>query len=86
MANIFEEIKAERARQDKQWGGPEHDDQHMPYRWFEFIRKQIRRYTPDAKKYSGFSSDDLVKVIRARLVRIAALAVAGIESIDRKTK
>lgn len=82
MNRIFQEIAIERERQDNQWGGPEHDDTRLYFDWFTFIRGQIRRYTPQSKDLPKIS--DRVKAIRSRLVKIAALAVAGIESIDRQ--
>lgn len=70
---IILEIKAERATQDAQWGGPDHDDEHGPDEFVTFIEHQIARSDrgrgPDA---------------RERLVKIAALAVAAVESYDRK--
>lgn len=73
---IYGEIGTERHNQDLQWGGPEHDDEHDPFNWFGFIYHQVdkgERETPET-----------AAKIRARLVKIAALAVAGIESIDRQ--
>ena len=35
--NIYDEIKAERVRQDSLWGGPEHDDTHNMIDWADFI-------------------------------------------------
>lgn len=43
---IIGEIQRERVRQDKLWGGPEHDDMHTPDDWLRFIRvfcRQSRR-------------------------------------------
>lgn len=39
--NIYDEIRAERERQDAKWGGPEHDDQHTAHDWWWFIRERI---------------------------------------------
>lgn len=72
MQNIFDEIKAERAAQDAQWGGPEHDDEHDVQDFLGFIEVQIQKYRSDTSS------------IRDRLVKIAALAVAGCESFDRQ--
>lgn len=71
MQHILEEIKAERAAQDAQWGGPEHDDTHDVQDFLGFIEAQIQKYRSDTSS------------IRDRLVKIAALAVAGCESFDR---
>lgn len=68
----YAEVQAERARQDEQWGGPSHDDQHDPVDWDGFIEYQA---------YWGREQDP-----RRRFVKIAALAIAAIESIDRKSQ
>ena len=72
-------IIKERKKQDEQWGGAEHDDTHNTDDWFGFIEHQIQKYkeAPTKDRYSFYEP-------RERLVKIAALAVAGIESIDRK--
>jgi len=66
------DILAERKRQDAQWGGPAHDDSHNIWDWLHFIDLQV------GKTREGPIDQ------RARLVKIAALALAAIESIDRK--
>lgn len=73
MSNrIIEDINSERAEQDRRFGGPWHDDDHTPDDWIKFIRKhatQALTATPTDYRYE--------------LVRIAALAVAAIQSVDR---
>lgn len=71
-----DEIRVERQNQDRQWGGPEHDDRHT---FFDF-KELIDRQASFIQKSRGDSAGNL-----QRLVKIAALAVAVIESIDRKT-
>lgn len=65
-----DDIAQERAAQDQQWGGPAHDDEHASADWVWLIRSQIDAADPNDP--------------RGRLVKIAALAIAGIESIDRR--
>lgn len=67
-------IALERCRQNEKWGGKEHDDLHFHKDWGEFIHLRTREigYSPTSK------------TTRKLLVQIAALALAGIESIDRK--
>jgi hypothetical protein len=62
---IFEEIRQERERQDTKWGGPTHDDLHTLYVWREIIREQLNSHWLQH---------------RERLIRIAAVAVAAVES------
>jgi len=70
MDNVFKEIRIERKRQDHQWGGPTHDDEHFEENWENWI-------IDFAKGDRGPSSH------RDRMIRIAALAVAAIQSNDR---
>ncbi len=73
VEHLFLEIVAERNRQDQQWGGPEHDDKHRPWDFFNYIRSRCQNFVADP-----------VEQHRKQLIQIAALAVAAIESIDRK--
>ena len=70
------QVVEERVRQDRQWGGPDHDDDHKRKDWLGFIREHADRAT---KALQGKDLDEY----RKQLVEIAALAVAGIESSDR---
>lgn len=70
---VLREILAERLRQDVKWGGPAHDDEHTLHDWRAYINKQM-------SKMHGWNGQGA----RPYLVKIAALAVAAIESIDRK--
>lgn len=74
--SIFNEISKERRRQDEKWGGPKHDDEHSTA---DFCR-WIKNYAGWADQMADMRSFDKA---RNRLVQIAALAVAAIESIDR---
>jgi hypothetical protein len=73
-APVHDEIRAERARQDSQWGGPAHDATHHPSDWLRYIEKQMRKC-----RASNTAEDK-----RTRFVKIAALAAAAIESMDGK--
>jgi len=86
MINIFHEIEKERDRQDQQWGGPEHDDGHIFTDWFQYITDQMHKGFHDYIKKMVLLSDTSENVMRERFIKIAALAVAGIESIDRLKK
>lgn len=71
--SIYDEIADERAAQDKQWGGPDHDDTHIGADWREYREK----FEDRALLGCGATR-------REALIKIAALAVAQIESLDRK--
>lgn len=70
------DVLAERRAQDEQWGGATHDDEHEAYEWMDYINKQVKRAQSVRNDNEAF---------RSRLVKIAALAGAGVESIDRNT-
>lgn len=75
---LFGQISRERVRQDEEWGGAEHDDEHEPLDWVRFIRKQcgIIANPPETGIVGGYES---------RMVKIAALAIAAIESYRRRS-
>jgi len=68
----FDLIKLERKRQDEKWGGPEHDDEHEADDWQRFIYTHTDMLLGDLPTH------------RKQLARIAALAVAALESSLRK--
>jgi hypothetical protein len=76
------DILAERSRQDTKWGGPDHDDTHPPFEWVEIVAHQVERTIDEGTERPGADA----AVVRARLVKIAAVALAGIQSIDRIAK
>jgi len=69
LYGAYLELHAERTEQRLQWGGAAHDDQHGELDWVTFIKKQLRRSNAN---------------YRNAMVKIGALAVAAIESYDRK--
>lgn len=71
-SDVLFSIESERRRQDQQWGGPGHDDTHGMHEWLGFILKQISR-----------SMDSPMEGHR-RMVKIAALAAAALESHKRR--
>jgi len=76
---IMGEVMAERVRQDAQWGGPEHDDEHSGWDWNRYIQYQLRcaesiMHGVDPKPEGTW---------RGRMIKIAALAIAAVESRDR---
>lgn len=75
IASVLEE----RQRQDAQWGGPETDDSRSLADWGTYIQKQHSELLMQAI----FPEPDMAES-RERLVKIAALAVSAIASIDRK--
>ena len=88
MNDIYEEIKAERVRKDEEWGGAAHDDVHEPEKWCGFLRHQIRLADRAAcslatDEITGVEEQALIDGYRERLIKIAAVAIAATESLDR---
>ncbi len=69
------DVIEERRRQDVQWGGPDHDDKLLSYEWAELIDEQLSK--------ANLRHDEPVE-LRLRMVKVASLAVAAIEAIDRR--
>lgn len=71
---VLGQVETERSLQDEEWGGSVHDDTHQIADWLEQITRQLNFATNEISDYAQF---------RQRLIKISALAVAGIESQDR---
>jgi hypothetical protein len=75
--HVLEEVKAEINRQDDQWGGADHDDRHTLEEWVCLMTRHL-----------GLSCDDGVpsssQRFRKQFIRLAALAMQAVGSIDRK--
>jgi hypothetical protein len=72
---LLEAIIAERIRQDAQWGGAEHDDGHDPDDWYDLLWSHVDRLVD----HQGAAMPDY----QARLIKIAAIALAAAQSADR---
>ena len=75
IPEIFQAVIAERHAQDRQWGGPEHDDLHEELDWEYLLRIHCDRLTD----INGHAAGDY----RQRLIKIAAWAVSAVQSWDR---
>jgi hypothetical protein len=73
----YTDIEHKRRQQDIQWGGTTHYYLHSQGDWVQFINNQLSQI-----HYNGV--DEPLIDFRERMVDIAALAVAAIESHDRK--
>jgi hypothetical protein len=80
--DILEEIKNEREHQDQKWGGLEHDDKLGLWDFAIYIITRSNQINHNSRP--GFTTTNLYSVYRRLFVEIAALAVAAIESIDRR--
>jgi hypothetical protein len=78
---IFGEVIEERMNQIAQWGGTIHDDAQLNFAWPLYVNKQLDKLLVETQ---GVPPEDCDPEIRARLIKVAALAFAGIEALDRK--
>lgn len=79
MANQdpLSEVAAERRRQDARWGGAAHDDA-QPMEAFVGLVRDYAAWTRVVLRASAHGE------ARERLIQIAAIAVAAVESLDRR--
>jgi hypothetical protein len=75
MTRVIMEVVAHRAAQDVEWGGPAHDDHHVDDDWMRIIALQMDKAYLDQR--NGVD-------VRDRFLKIAALAVAAVQTIDRR--
>lgn len=71
---VLADVEFERDQQNEKWGGPDHDDQHGTRDWAAFITEHLGKAL-DAKRPAD---------CRRRMLQVAALACAAIETIDRQ--
>ena len=74
---LLAEVAEERMRQDAKWGGARHDDEHS---MAEFVQL-IEDYAGWARTMAGMKSPEKAE---RRLIQVAALALAAVESSRRK--
>jgi hypothetical protein len=73
---IFKEIAIERERQDRIWGGQDHDAIHTAHDWVAYLTKHVGKsvhwpWTPER--------------FRQQMVIIGALSVAAVRWCDTRT-
>jgi hypothetical protein len=88
MNQILEEIKSEHELEDQEWSSSEHDDVYEPEKWCALLRRQVRLADRAAcslatDEITGDEEQSLIAGYRGRLIKIAALAIAATESLDR---
>jgi hypothetical protein len=75
---IYGEITTERQCQDARWGGPECDDALSVNDWVAVLARHLGLAASDNGQVDALR-------YRKQLVRVAATAVAALESFDRVT-
>ena len=80
----FNLIIEERNRQILEWGGAPHDDSLHISEWLRILLKHLGRCADDIEEYHGRKSIFHLDAFRDRMVVVAAVAVACIESVSRR--
>lgn len=78
----YSDIRAERERQDAQWGGPSHDDEHGVEDW-QYYRSKFEARVRAHILTPNFRPQEWLTDTRDSLIKTAALCVAQLESLDR---
>ncbi|KKN03282.1 hypothetical protein LCGC14_1109180 [marine sediment metagenome] len=76
---IFDEIDAERKRQQEIWGD-EFDDKNTPNDWLAFVT----RYAARAAHLATVKSTETNEAYRSDLIKAATVCVAALEAYDRQ--
>ena len=75
---LLQEVVAERAAQDQEWGGRPHDDGHGVAEWVALLARHVGLAMND-----GATTEDPVR-FRRQMVRVAAVALAALEAFERR--
>lgn len=79
LKDIWTSVLEERRAQDEEHGGPEADDLKTQFHWVAYITKQLGPAVVDLTAGPLCAA----RKFRYQMVRVAALAVASIEWVDR---
>lgn len=71
---VLSRVSGERHEQDKQWGGPIHDNSHSAFDWIALITKQLGKAAGENMNPEKYHD---------HMIKVAALAVAACEWAER---
>ena len=77
LTQVLNSVVEERERQDKKWGVQDHSDQ----RWLAILVEELGEAAAEVITHPGYSE----RRLQYELVQVAAVALAWVESIDRRT-
>jgi NTP pyrophosphatase (non-canonical NTP hydrolase) len=77
--SIYDEIKAERARQDTKWG----EQNHHPAEWCMILGEEVGEVNKAALEFHFGHKGGSPEKYREELIQVAAVAVVMLESFDR---
>lgn len=81
---LYREVETERLIADDKHGGVEHDDAHAPQDWIDQVERHMSRcrVRTDGDAWGEMSTGARIQY-RRQMVRVAGLAIAAIEVLDR---
>lgn len=81
METIYDEIKSERKYQTHKWGNETDDTMNEPNDFVSYIGAYMSKWFP-----GGFVpyTTETVDEFRKSMIKVASIAVAAVESIDRQ--
>jgi hypothetical protein len=79
--SIYDEIRAEREHQQKRWGNEVDDTKNTPWMWAAYIAQYATRWMVGSFMPLGRATTDS---FRGAMVKVASIAIAAVESIDRQ--
>ena len=78
---IYKEIENEREYQQGRWGNETDDTLNEPFYWASYISKYSTNFMKGL--FPPFPTDN-VDLFRESMIKVAALSIAAIESLDRQ--
>jgi hypothetical protein len=79
--NIMTEINAERERQVELWGNDSDDSRNTPFHYVSYIASYATKWM--AGTWAPFRVTQ-VDAFRTAMIKVAALAISAVESLDRQ--
>lgn len=79
--SVLDEIAAERRHQDQKWGHRIDDNVNTPWHWGTYLSQYATKW-----QIGSFAplNHRLVEDFRRRMIQVAAIAIAAVESLDRQ--
>lgn len=81
MLDIYAEIRAERDYQDKRWGTKTDDTLNTPWMYVAYITQYAGRWMQGTFMPLSCETTDR---FRESMIKVAAIAIAAVESLDRQ--
>ena len=79
--SVYDEILKERTYQDQKWGHVADDTLNTPWMWASYIANYATKWMAGTFLPLGKNTTD---AFRTAMIKVAALAVAAVESVDRQ--